>query len=272
MHSQHRTQHQQLQQAESQRISSQEAVLREINNRATSIEHALQQAKHAHNQRISQQEVSIRDSITRVHGSQLSLQESVTDIRSGHQRLELKLDAVTAVQIAGTAEREIRRSISLAKTPIDLSRLFSSTLPTQGVAPFALMWCTNSCTCICHRRRAHRTPRRLQDFLGSLFLGYSGMPIITPTCDSIGCTARSSPKLLLVYAFPAWVLARAFLFIARLSMSHGLELNIRLPRVLQNTSNIWKYTECGDLESVKELLQKRQLLHTMWKIRMAIQP
>ena len=53
------------------------------------------------------------------------------------------------------------------------------------------------------------------------------------------------------------MLARAFLFVARLSLSHGIELNIRLPRVLHISSSVWRSADIGDIEGVKKLLQKR---------------
>ena len=215
-----------------------------------------QQADRTHNRRIDQQEASILDSVGGVHARQLSLEESVTDLRTVQQRLELKLDTVIAAQIAGTAESTLRRHVSSATTPTDLSKRPCPALPTQIEASLAA-WCPHSCTCICHRYKAHRTPKYLQNFFGVLFLGHSGIPMVKPTCDESGCLAHSRPALLFTYVFPAWILARAFLITARFSLSCGLELTIRLPRVLHESSKIWIFAEHGDINGVKDLLQKR---------------
>ena len=194
---------------------------------------------------------------TRLHTDQLLLKQSVTDLHTGQQRLEFKLDAVTAAQIASTAEREVRRSLSHATTPMDLSQRLTSTPPTRILTPLALSMCPTSCTCRCHQRRVKRTPDRLQDFIGGLFLGYSGMPIITLACDNSVCGTRSSPILFFMYVFPAWMLARAFVLIAKLSLSHGLQLNIRLPRILDYSAIVWKFAELGDIRNIREMYQKR---------------
>jgi hypothetical protein len=38
--------------------------------------------------------------------------------------------------------------------------------------------CTPWCSCSCHRETRLRTPRMLEQFIGSLFIGYSGLPVL----------------------------------------------------------------------------------------------
>ena len=168
---QHLQQDQQLQQAEIQRSSNQEAVLQEINNRFLGVQQPQQQVNCIHDQEGGRQDVSIRESIKTLHSSQTSLQESVTKLHTNQQRLELKLDIVTATQIVSAAERELRESTSLTPTSIDLSKRHCSKLPTQIKASFVSKTCTDSCICVCHPWRAQRTRGRLQEFIGTLFLG-----------------------------------------------------------------------------------------------------
>ena len=250
-------QHQQFQQAEAQRSSTHKNLVKEITNQSRSLHGAQQQATHTYDQRLKQQDLLIRESATRLHADQLSLQGSIENLGISQQRLEIKLDTVTAAQIASATESEVRRSITSASTSIDFSRRLSSIPPAQIQTRLAIKLCANSCTCVCHSYKVRRTPGRLQDFFGSLFWGYSGIPMITPACDNTTCARGLSPKLLLMYVFPAGLLARAFLLVARLSLSHGFELCIRLPRIVHISANVWTLVSNGDIESVRVLLQDR---------------
>ena len=168
----------------------------------------------------------------------------------------MKLDVIEATQIANTAESEIRDNRFSVAPRTGLPGQTSEAPPTQIITTLVSKLCADSCTCTCHSRIVRRTPGRLQDFIGTLFLGYSGMPMITPPCDNASCAIRSSPTMLFMYTFPTWVLARIFLLVARLSLSQGLEFNIRLPRVLHNSVSIWRSVSTGDIGSTKELFQK----------------
>ena len=256
---QHQKNYQQLQEAEVQRSSSQEAIFQEVNERSNRIEQAQRQGERTHIHRISQQENTVNESISRLSTDQHLLQESIANLQTSHQRLELKIDVATSAQIASTAEREIRKRLSLASDHLNLSRCLSSALPTRIMIPLSLFRSPSRCTCICHYRRAHRTPDGLQGFLGSLFIGYTGIPTITPTCNDSACDTRSSPTLMLMYMFPAWLLARAFILFAKLSLSHGLDFNLRLPRVIHTSSSIWTFAGTGNLTYMKDLLKSKAM-------------
>ena len=212
-----------------------------------------------YDQQIRRQEACMNEATKRLHTSQLSLQRSVAALHINQQRLELKLDIATAAQVASIAESEARKKVNHARTPTDSARRLSYTPPMRITAPLVIEACTNNCICICHRRKAHHISGRLLNFVGALFLGYSGVPVITPTCDSTACVVRSSPMLLFMYIFPTWMLARAFFFIARLSLSRGLELNIRLPCIIHISSDIWKFAHNGDIENLKGLFERRKV-------------
>ena len=231
---QYQAQHQEFKDTEIQRSSNQGILLREINDRTIRICLAQQQAEIAYEQRTAQQEIFMRESITHLHTSQ--------------RRLDFKLDIVAAAHIANAAEREIRG---------EASRTTASPPFTQILAPVRDERCTSKCTCICHRRIAQRSSKRLQYFFGSLFLGYSGIPIITPACDSASCISRSSPVLRVMYIFPPWMVSRAILSTAKVSTSQGLELNIRMSHAISPSSRIFNFSVKGNVDGMRDLLQRR---------------
>jgi hypothetical protein len=46
------------------------------------------------------------------------------------------------------------------------------------------------CHCVCHRPGVLTTPKFLSDMLGSLFIGYSDIPHLTPQCNVSACNKR----------------------------------------------------------------------------------
>ena len=236
-------QYQQVQQIDNQRWRDQHHVLRGINDLIGGLQQSQQQAESIREQNTIQREDHLR--------------EAVASLLAGQQRLEFKVDAVTAAQIARTAEQNMRGNALSPTAPIGRSDGLSPTPLSNVRLSVAYEQCISSCTCICHRRGVHRTPQRLQGFLGSLFLGYSGIPIVTPACDGPNCTTRARSTLMAMYVFPAWLLARIIQIVMRLSASNGLELNIRLPRVISSSSSIWKVSAQGNIEGIKGLFQQR---------------
>ena len=289
LQTQYHTQSRHLQNAVNQRSMDQETISRTFNNRIDNLQKAQQLAEGAQNQRRIQRKGSVEEPIANLHATlqgihdrvdglqqaqqqaegaqnrrliqhRNSLQEPIANLQASQQRLEYKVDIITATQIARTAEQEVQGSVfqpTAAEPAAKLSNGLSTKSLTHIALPVAAERCEGKCTCICHHRTARRTPSLLQVFLGSLFLGYCGIPIITPACDNAECITGSSSMVIFMYTFPAWLLARAFLFVMRLSSSRGLEFNIRLPRVISISSIIWRYLREGNIDSIKRLLQRR---------------
>ena len=184
------------------------------------------------------------------------LHEPMARLLTTQQRLELKLDVIEATCVARTTESEVRTIAQSSDRPECLPASTSSMNATRISLSVSRWSCENSCICACHRRQSRRTPRPLDRFLGVLFIGYIGIPYVTTSCDNRECTQRSSPTVSMIYIFPWWLLARAFLLIARLSSRSGLELNLRLPRVVSDTSRIWPICRNGDIEGLMSLIQQ----------------
>lgn len=60
------------------------------------------------------------------------------------------------------------------------------------------------CTCQCHQRTFYRAQRTRAGFLGSLYVGYSGLPILSGPCDIAACSRRCGKYMNLKYIFPSW--------------------------------------------------------------------
>lgn len=116
--------------------------------------------------------------------------------------------------------------------------------------------CKTWCSCACHSQGKLRTPQRLRGVLGSLFVGYSGMPGLTPACDDRTCRRRASLAMDLVYYFPVWFLSRAFALNFSLTTFGGPELMVRMPRMVSWGTPLWRLARDGDLPNVQILFSK----------------
>src|SRR5436190_6471874 len=56
--------------------------------------------------------------------------------------------------------------------------------------------CRPWCSCCCHVRKSVKMPHSLRGFLGSLFVGYSGVPFVTPPCNERQCSRRSTVRFI----------------------------------------------------------------------------
>ena len=194
----------------------------------------------------AKQEQQILQQATSVH-------EPINCLLKSQNRLELKLDAIDAERIARTVASDPQPSRQSLRGPAYAARSME-TIQISMALPY--VQCTTGCCCICHRRNPPRTPKILDRLFGILLVGYSGVARVTPTCDSIHCVQRSVPNILISYFFPWWLLARALIILARLSLISGPEMVIRVPRIVNENSRIFNMCTENDTHGLRELVQQ----------------
>ena len=174
----------------------------------------------------------------------------------GQDRLQLKIDTVNAEHIAQKAASEVRLPhqpltglsyVSEASSYLENVRVQMSTFELR---------CNYDCLCICHRLQKRRIPRALHHVLGILFVGYAGIPYITPACDTRRCVRRSPPTTTFTYFFPSWLLARAIVILLKVTPICGPELILRFPRIVNASSPVFIHTSHDNEAGVRELLQQ----------------
>ena len=114
--------------------------------------------------------------------------------------------------------------------------------------------CSSWCSCVCHAKRSLRFSRRLRNIIGVLFVGYSGLPVITPPCNEKKCRQRSAPTIEITYYFPTWFLSRALSFSASLTAQMGPELILKMPRMVGWDSPVWRLSRIDDRPRLQGLL------------------
>ena len=117
--------------------------------------------------------------------------------------------------------------------------------------------CSTSCNCSCHIRRRLKSPRLLDGFLGTLFIGYSGSPLLSQRCDQVSCRGRRNSSTSFIYQFPRWFLiSRMIQLKAKVTKLYGPELSLRFNRVIDGCALVFYYATTGDLCKMKKLFQQ----------------
>jgi hypothetical protein len=115
--------------------------------------------------------------------------------------------------------------------------------------------CQWGCRCICHRGYLSRSPERLESLLGKLFLGYTGCPKFSSTCNRPDCARQGGIAASVSYFFPTWFTARAVYFTWTYTSAHDPEPCITVPRVRTDEALIFEYAVKGSVNGVKWLLE-----------------
>ena len=113
--------------------------------------------------------------------------------------------------------------------------------------------CRPWCSCQCHIRRSVRTPEVVSGFLGSLFIGYSGVPVLTQSCSEKQCRRRSTLRVVASYQFPQWIWGRALFAAFATTRMTGPEMLIRVQNKIPYASETYQFCLNGRVSSLKRL-------------------
>ena len=115
--------------------------------------------------------------------------------------------------------------------------------------------CVECCSCVCHK------PGRLVidflgPFIGSLFVGYTGLPNITPPCNEYTCKKnrhRATFSARLTYFFPSWFLTRMIYSVVNYTARDGPQiLFVKAPRLRSGNTSIFHHAQDGDIRAIRE--------------------
>ena len=120
--------------------------------------------------------------------------------------------------------------------------------------------CKFTCACACHHQRRYFSYQFLRNFIGRVFVGYSGLPMFENDCTTLNCRRQSSLYLQLTCHFPTWFLSRA-LQIAILQDVAGdpkFVLTIRRRTPYESPNSIYLLARAGNVEGIRVLFTCRE--------------
>jgi hypothetical protein len=115
--------------------------------------------------------------------------------------------------------------------------------------------CRPWCSCRCHVRRELRTPGLAKRFIGSLFIGYSGVPMVTPQCDEKQCRKRSTSRIILSYQFPEWFWERSLFTSFMTASLSGPEMLIRVSNTIPYACETYQHCIDGNAPGLRRLFE-----------------
>ncbi|KAL8804022.1 MAG: hypothetical protein Q9182_002813 [Xanthomendoza sp. 2 TL-2023] len=116
--------------------------------------------------------------------------------------------------------------------------------------------CVDYCSCRCHQVHALQSPGVLKRFLGSLFVGYNGIPSLTPQCTEKNCRRRLTPTIRVSYYFPDWMMKRMLRFALSVDTADGIKVSLRAPQVVPDNSAVFECAVKGDLAGMSLLFDQ----------------
>ena len=117
--------------------------------------------------------------------------------------------------------------------------------------------CEGYCSCRCHQAHALQTPGILKRFFGSLFLGYNGVPSLSPNCNEKTCRKKLTPTVRISYYFPGWFLSRMLQFAYSGGFSDGPRISLNMPVVIPDNSEVFACAVQGNIDGIKSLFERR---------------
>ncbi|KAI9711345.1 MAG: hypothetical protein M1812_007194 [Candelaria pacifica] len=115
--------------------------------------------------------------------------------------------------------------------------------------------CVRLCNCACHKP-SRLGMKFLDRVIGSLFVGYTGLPGITPPCNEHSCRKgrhRANFSAHFTYYFPSWFLTRMISSAIKYTPRDGPQiLFIRAPRIRPDNANIFWDAIDGDVVAMQQ--------------------
>jgi hypothetical protein len=122
---------------------------------------------------------------------------------------------------------------------------------TAKIRPFG--FCKSWCSCCCHGQQSVKFPRAVRSILGNLFVGYSGIPVLTPACNEKSCQKRSPPSMYVSYYFPTWFLSRVLNVTATFTSFKGPQVHLNVPRMVGWVHPLWRHAHLDDVQPIQVL-------------------
>lgn len=194
------------------------------------------------------------------------------DLKQSFTHQVLPSSSNTHIPATGTSQSEIALPNSLsgpAPLEIGATRAFRhnewvihdsrqpSAVSAVGikVARFPRPACTPWCSCICHKEVRLQTPGFLRQVVGSCFVTYSGVPILTRKCDQTSCKLKAQPMAYITYFFPTWFLNRVVAIMFTTTPMAGPVVSLKTQRTVPGDADIFRYAQQGRVDKLQKLFE-----------------
>lgn len=142
-------------------------------------------------------------------------------------------------------------------SPASASRIQENSTSVKVRLRQAHATCQASCICSCHSVRRQKSPSFMDRVLGQLFVGYSGLPLLSTKCDSAACVRQQISTVDAEYWFP---LGFCWSQIVRLHLAYevncGPSLQLSTLRRVSDSSQGVHFALNGNIDGLKSLFSQ----------------
>ncbi|KAG8419419.1 hypothetical protein J3458_004287 [Metarhizium acridum] len=170
------------------------------------------------------------------------------------QSRRLQMSQYTQVKSAYGTERETKTR-SAAPGTFSISSQKADFGLGIRVTPFENA-CRRDCHCSCHTLKRSSSPAFLSNLLGRLFVGYTGLPVLSPKCDNAVCQASRSSKVSVEYWFPANFWSNIIQMELSYHQTTGPSLQLRTLRGVPDNAQCVNFALNGNMDGLKFLFRQ----------------
>jgi hypothetical protein len=117
--------------------------------------------------------------------------------------------------------------------------------------------CRTGCQCACHSQSRSATPGMFDRMLGQLFVGYSGLPLISPRCNNDSCLKSKASNLTFEYWFPlGFVCSQIVRFRLGYQTNIGPQLEFSTLRRVPDSAQCITFALNGNVDGLKDLFSR----------------
>lgn len=196
-----------------------------------------------------------------------SLGQNYQQVDQRLSRLEEMLNAQSH-QIQGNQSAKLSPLYSTSPSPSRRRRIRTSSKDSEPQSPvrsegvgirlsqYISTVCRPGCSCACHLQRRCATPGLMDRLAGQLFVGYAGLPLLSPKCDNDTCGKAQSSHVSVEYWFP---LGFCWSQIIRLHVGYrpdlGPQLYLSTLRRVPDSAPCVNFALEGNIEGLKSLFK-----------------
>ena len=117
--------------------------------------------------------------------------------------------------------------------------------------------CRSGCPCSCHVQTTSSTPGIIDRMFGQMFVGYAGLPFLSPKCNIGSCEKSQAAHVSLEYWFPlGFVWSQIVRFRLTYQPSVGPQFELSSLRRVPDSAQCVNFALNGNIEGLKDLFRR----------------
>ena len=126
-----------------------------------------------------------------------------------------------------------------------------------GVRVTQIGACRPGCLCTCHMQTRSATSGLVDRVLGQMFIGYTGLPLLSPSCNTDSCEKSQTANVSVEYWFPlGFVWSKIIRFQLTYQPNFGPHLELSTLRRVPDSAQCVNFALNGNIDGLKDLFKR----------------